>query len=157
LPEAFCQIVVRTPPPEAPTVTVGGTPDPNRHVDPHVAVCVSATTVAVGQRVALVGQAVDIGLPDWTLSARENGLGDFEQIVHVAPDGQVSLLGSARHLLFFIEAQVFLGEIVLHFEAQAPGRVEWRLGALGEVHYGYPGPATWSGGSSDLITIEITP
>jgi hypothetical protein len=157
LPAAFCQVVVRTPPPEAPTVTVGGTPDPNRRVDPHVAVCLSAATLAVGQRVALVGRAVDIGHPAWTLHARENGAGDFEPIVQVSGTGDVSLVGTARQLLFFVEAQRFLGEIILHFEAQAPGRVEWRLSASGEVHYGYPGPATWSGGASDILTLDITP
>jgi hypothetical protein len=126
-------------------------------VDPHVAVCLSTTSLAVGQRVALVGRAVDIGHPAWTLSARENGLGDFEPIVQVSGTGQVSLEGSARHLLFFVEAQRFLGEVVLHFEAQAPGRVEWRLSATGEVHYGYPGPATWSGGASEIVTLEVAP
>jgi hypothetical protein len=156
LPEAFCQVVVRTPPPEAPTASVSGTPDPNRRIDPHVAVCASATTVAVRQRVALVGRAVDIGLPAWTLSARENGLGDFEPIVEISGDGQVSLVGSARHVLGFIEAQVFLGEVVLHFVAQAPGSVEWRLSATGEIHYGYPGPATWGGGASEVVTIQVT-
>jgi hypothetical protein len=157
LPEAICQIVVRTPPPEAPTVTVGGTPNPNRRVDPHVAVCLNATSVAVGQRVALVGRAVDIGHPAWTLHARENGAGDFEPIVEISGTGQVSLVGSARHLLSFVEAQRFLGEVILHFEAQAPGSVEWRLSATGEVHYGFPGPATWSGGTSEVVTVEITP
>jgi hypothetical protein len=138
-------------------VTVSGTPDPTRRVDPHVAVCLSDTTLAIGQRVALVGRAVDIGLPIWTLSARENGAGDFEPIVQIDGTGQVSLVGSARQLLFFVEAQWFLGEVVLHFEAQAPGRVEWRLSATGEIHYGYPGPAMWGGGASEVVSVEVSP
>ncbi|MCC6191888.1 MAG: hypothetical protein IT318_22900, partial [Anaerolineales bacterium] len=107
LPEAFCQVIVRTPPPDAPTASVNGTPDPNRRVDPHVAVCLSAATVAVGQPVALVGRAVDIGVPSWTLSARENNTGDVEPIVEISGTGEVSLTGTARHLLAFIEAQNF--------------------------------------------------
>lgn len=157
LPEAFCQVIVRTPPPDAPTASVNGAPDPNRRVDPHVAVCLSATTVAVGQPVALVGQAVDIGQPSWALSARENNTGDFEPIVEISGSGQVSLTGTARHYLAFVEAQDFQGRVVLRFTAQAPGAVEWRLSALGEIHYGYPGPATWGGGASEVVAIQVMP
>jgi hypothetical protein len=154
-PEDFCQVIVRTPPPEAPTSSTNGTPNPNRRVDPHVAVCVSASELAVGERLALVGQAVDIGQPAWNLSARENGQGDFERIVEISGTGQVSLEGTSRSLLSFIEAQVFNGRVVLHFEAAAPGEVEFILSATGEVHYGYPGPATWSGGASDVMRIIV--
>ncbi len=155
LPEAFCQIIVRTPPPEAPTASVNGTPSPHLRVDPHVETCLNAPEVAVGERLALVGQAVDIGFPIWTLSARENGQGDFESIVATTFDKQVSVEGTARTLLGFVEAQIFQNQIVLHFIALAPGEVEYVLSASGEVHYGYPGPATWSGGASDVVRVVV--
>jgi hypothetical protein len=155
LPEAFCQIVVRTPAPEAPTASVNGTPSPNQRVDPHVETCLGAPEVAVGERLALVGQAVDIGFPVWTLGARENGQGDFETIVTTTFDNQVSLEGSARTLLGFVEAQIFPNQIILHFVARAPGEVEFVLSASGEIHYGYPGPAMWGGGESEVVRVVV--
>src|SRR5687767_5879840 len=50
-----CPIVVRTPPPEAPTA------EPNEHVDPHVEICAEAVEVTVGQPVVIRALAVDIG------------------------------------------------------------------------------------------------
>ena len=144
-----------TQPPEAPTASVNGTPSPHQRVDPHVATCLSAPEVAVGERLVLVGQAVDIGFSIWTLSARENGQSDFETVVATTFDKQVSVEGTAHSLLSFVEAQIFQSQIVLHFSAVAPGEVEYVLSASGEIHYGYPGPATWGGGASDAVRVVV--
>jgi hypothetical protein len=155
-PDAYCHIIVRTPAPEAPTASAGGTPLPDQQVDPHVEVCLSAPEVTVGNPVVLVAQVVDIGPPAWSLSARENGQGEFETIVEVSGTGQVTLLGTARSILSFVEAERSTLGLVLHFSAQTPGSVEWRLSATGEVHYGYPGPAMWGGGSAEVVTVHVT-
>ncbi|MCC7358301.1 MAG: hypothetical protein IT317_02420 [Anaerolineales bacterium] len=152
--DAYCLIVVRTPAPEMPTASSNGTPLP-RQVDPHVEVCLSATEVTVGQPVVLVGRAVDIGLPAWSLAARENEAGEFEPVVTIDGAGQVALVGTARSILSFVEAERSLDGVVLHFVAQANGQVEWQLSATGEVHYGYPGPAMWAGGTADVVTVYV--
>jgi hypothetical protein len=33
--------------------------------------------------------------------------------------------------------------------------VEYVLSATGEIHYGYPGPAMWGGGSSEVIRVVV--
>ncbi len=154
--DAYCRIVVRTPAPERPTASSNGTPLPDQQVDPHVEVCLSAPEVTVGNPVVLVARAVDIGQPAWLLTARENGAGEFEPIVEVSGTGQVSLVGSARTVLSFVEAERSLDGLVLHFEAASNGRVEWQLSATGEVHYGYPGPATFAGGSAEVVTVYVS-
>ena len=35
-------------------------------------------------------------------------------------------------------------------------QVEWRLSATGEIHYGYPGPAMFAGGTSEVVTVYVT-
>lgn len=155
-PDAYCLIVVRTPAPAAPTSSANGTPLPHVQVDPHVAVCLNAPEVTVGNPVVLVARAVDIGQPAWTLHAREGGTGEFEPIVEISGVGQVSLVGTARQVLGFVEAERSLDGVVLHFEALSPGQVEWRLSATGEIHYGYPGPAMFAGGTSEVVTVYVT-
>ena len=155
-PDAYCLIVTRTPPPEAPTASSFGTPLPDVRVDPHIEVCLNAPEVTIGNPVVLVGQAVDIGLPAWTLAARENDTGDFEPVVQISGDGQVTLLGEARTVLSFVEAETSLNGVVLHFQAEAEGKVEWQLSANGEIHYGYPGPATFAGAVADVVTVYVT-
>ena len=154
-PDAYCLIVVRTPAPEMPTASSNGTPLPHQQVDPHVEVCLNATEVTVGQPVVLVARAVDIGQPAWSLAARENETGEFETIVTVDGTGKVFLVGSARTVLSFVEVERSLDGVVFHFKAEQNGQVEWQLSATGEVHYGYPGPAMWSGGSAEVVTVHV--
>ena len=46
-------------------------------------------------------------------------------------------------------------QAVFVLRGRAPGVVQVRIAATGEVHYGYPGSATWSGGASDPITLTV--
>jgi hypothetical protein len=150
-----CSIVVRTPPPEAPTASVNGTPDPNHRIDPHVEICASATEARVGDIVTLRGQAVDLGLPEWTLHARENGLGDFVDAAQVSYEGELTLGEAGYTVLEAVSTAVDLNQVTLYLEAMAPGEVELTLSATGEIHYGSPGPATWGGGGSESVTLVV--
>jgi hypothetical protein len=149
-------IVVRTPPPEAPTASSSGTALP-RQVDPHVEICASAAQIRVGQTVTVIGQSVDIGLPYFTLSARDEGSGDRTQIAQVTYDNQVSGLQGGSQVLEFVAAEGSLSQVVVTLRAAAAGTTELVIGATGEIHYGYPGPATWAGGGSEPITIVVSP
>jgi hypothetical protein len=153
---APCAIVVRTPPPDAPTASAYGTALP-RQVDPHVEICASATRLRIGDTLTLRAQPVDIGLPDYVVSARDNGSADPHQIVQVSYDNHVTGTTAASQVLEFVSAQASMAELVLTLRARSAGTTELAVGASGEVHYGYPGPATWSGGGSQPITITVTP
>jgi hypothetical protein len=151
----ICPIVVRTPPPEAPTASANGTAVPGEFVDPHVEVCASATEVAVGSTVQVTAQAVDIGLPFFQVSMRPEGAADFVQLLEVTYDNQMHNLSSdpIGEAFVFSQAQGSNNEMTFELLATAPGTLEIRIGATGEVHYGYPGPATWGGGSSDVLVL----
>lgn len=45
--------------------------------------------------------------------------------------------------------------VVVTLRARAAGTVELMVNATGEVHYGYPGPATWAGGGSEKLTLTV--
>jgi hypothetical protein len=151
-----CPIVVRTPPPEAPTASVNGTASPNDFVDPHVELCAGATEIAVGSTVQITAQAVDIGLPFFQVSVRPEGAADFVQLVEVTYDNQVRNLSTdpIGEAFVFSQAQGSNSEMTLELLATAPGTLEVRIGATGEIHYGYPGPATWGGGGSEVMVLR---
>lgn len=149
----------RTPPPGAPTYG----PDPSgsgttpRTVDPHVEMCASMTTLAVGQTLSVVGQPVDLGLPIYMLRARDAGSGAFTDLVRVSYTGGIEGQdkGASRVLEFVsVEADITHAVFVLH--AAAPGVTELEINVSGEIHYGYPGPAMWGGGGSEIVTITVT-
>jgi hypothetical protein len=152
----ICPIVVRTPPPEAPTASVNGTASPNDFVDPHVEICAGNTEVAVGSTVQLTAQAVDIGLPIYQVSVRPKDAAEFLPLVEVTHDNQVRSLsaGPIGEAFVFSQAQGGLNEMTLELLATSPGTLEVRVSATGEIHYGYPGPATWGGGGSEVLVLE---
>ena len=150
-----CPIVVRTPPPEAPTASVSGTASPNDFVDPHVELCAGSLEVAVGSTVQLTAQAVDIGLAIYQVSVRPEGAAEFAPLVEVTYDNQVRNLSAdpIGEAFVFSQAQGSLNEMTLELLATAPGTLEVRVSATGEIHYGYPGPATWGGGGSEVLVL----
>lgn len=151
----ICPIVVRTPPPEAPTASVNGTAAPDVFLDPHVELCAGALEVPVGGTVQLTAQAIDIGLPFYQVSVRAQGAPEFVPLVEVTYDNQVRNLSidPIGEAFVFSQAEGGLSDMTLELLATAPGTLEVRVSATGEIHYGYPGPATWGGGGSEVLTL----
>ncbi len=154
--DAGCTIVVRTPVPEAPTASVGGTPQSDRQVDPHVELCAGNRSVRAGNPVVVLAQAVDIGLPIYQVMVRDAGAADFVPLVQVSYDNQVKILEGHSQVLAYHAVQVQGNQMVVELLAVAPGTAEIAISATGEVHYGYPGPATWAGGGSEPLAITVT-
>jgi hypothetical protein len=155
-------LATRTPAPSAPTYVpndTSATPDPSapaRRVDPHVEVCASATQLKVGEMLTVFAQPVDIGLPIYSLTARDASNVEWEPLAQVSNDNQVKPLPGASAVLAFVSAQGQMRAATFVLRARAAGSVTLVVGATGEVHYGYPGPATWAGGSSAPLVIQVT-
>ena len=152
----YCTLVVRQPPAEAPTASVNGTAQPDQRVDPHVAVCASSARPSAGQELVLVARAIDIGLPLFQLSVRDEGAPDFTPLVRQLSDS-VEIQAQASALLEYVSWRDEEYGRVIVLRAAAPGRVELQISATGEIHYGYPGPAMWGGGGSDVVAINVQP
>ena len=150
-----CPIVVRTPPPEAPTASVNGTASPNDFVDPHVEICADQLEVAVGSTVQITAQSVDIGLPFFQVSVRPEGAAEFVPLVEVTYSNEIRNLSTdpIGEAFVYTSAQGSQNGLTLELLATAPGTLEVRISATGEIHYGSPGPATWGGGGSEVLVL----
>ncbi len=147
---APCTIVVRTPPPSAPTGTLP------QQVDPHVELCASSTTAKVGETVTVVGQAVDIGFPYYQVRLRDQGAADFALLTEVTYLNQVRSRADVSPVLGLVSVEGQGDGLVVTLRARGAGHTQLVAIAEGEVHYGDPRGATWSSGVSDPITITAT-
>ena len=92
----------------------------------------------------------------WYLNRIDQGSADPLQIAQVTYDNQVKGLPGASQVLEFVAAVGSQTQVVVTLRARAAGTTEVEIGATGEIHYGYPGPATWGGGGSDRLSIHVS-
>lgn len=155
-PPACVVAATRTPPPGAPTRSPSPLGTAIGYVDPHVEICASASVIRVGETVTVLGVVVDIGLAYYQLYLQDSGAPEAAQALEVTYDGQVRSTAEASAVLDVVSTQAEMRQATFVLRGRAPGVVRVQIGARGEVHYGYPGPATWGGGGSDPITITVT-
>jgi hypothetical protein len=113
--------------------------------------------IRVGETVTVIGMQVDIGMPYFQLYIQDEGATPGDSLaLPLTYLGQVSGVTGSSAVFEVIAAQADLNEAVFVLRGRVPGAVQVWIRATGEVHYGYPGPATWSGGASDPITLTVT-
>ncbi len=152
-----CPIVAtRTPPPGAPTYVPMSPNETPGYVDPHVEICSSSARVQVGDTVTVMGEPVGIGLPYFTLHAVGPGAAPAVSLGEVTYDNEFRPSGEHSDAVELVSATGDMHEVAFELRALRPGPVNVWIAATGEVHYGYPGPATWAGGGSDTILITIS-
>jgi hypothetical protein len=152
---ASCAIqATRTPAPNAPTVVSSGAGQPERQVDPHVEICAGATRLKVGDRFVVLGMPVDVGLPIYTLSIKDSGATE-EAFVGVDYNNKLSPSRGASRVLEVEAAKGEMRLVAFLLRAREPGAAVIGISASGEIHYGYPGPATWAGGGSESLSITV--
>jgi len=145
----------RTPVPNAATSLpdLAATP---RLIDPHIEICASSTKTKVGQLVTIMGYPVDLGIPYYRLMSRSDpDAGDPIWMLEVTYENQIRYVEEDAQPLevVFAEGKPWWVEIVLR--AVRPGAAEYYIVASGEIHYGYPGPASWGGGGSEPLVITV--
>ncbi len=153
---ALCPIVAtRTPPPGAPTYVPGGPNPPRGPVDPHLEICASAATLRVGDTLTITGVPVDIGLPYYMLLVKDGDSAIYTHVSEVTYENKPRGDPLPSALFEFVSAQASMREVTFVIRATHSGTATVRISASGEIHYGYPGPATFSGGSSDPLLITV--
>lgn len=125
-------------------------------VDPHVEIQAVPTSLAVGETLTVQAQAVDIGLPYFALYVRDTPEGPPLRLVEITYDNQINPQQDISDVLQFVSGSGELNSATFTLRALAPGTVILWVNATGEIHYGYPGPATWGGGGSEPVTIIVT-
>ncbi len=150
-------LATRTPPPGAPTYVPGGPVEHSAFVDPHIEICSSTATVAAGQTVSVIGAPVDIGLAYYTLSIKDDAMPDWAAVVMVTYGDEERGLTQRGEVFTLVSAQGSMNQATFVLRARRAGSAQFRISATGEVHYGYPGPATMmGGGGSDSIGVTVT-
>jgi hypothetical protein len=111
--------------------------------------------VNVGQLVTIMGYSVDVGLPYYKLLQKDAGEETTTLLLEVTYENELKSLVEGTEPLEFVAvtAEPWWVEIVLR--AVRPGTAEYFISATGEIHWGYPGPATWAGGGSETIMITV--
>lgn len=141
-------LATRTPPPSAPTS------QPGVFVDPHLELCADRLELKVGQTVTVRVYTVDLGLPVYNLVALgKDGTGVM--MASVDYENKARLSAPPGLPLQVIEVSAEMRQAVFTLRAAAAGEAQLWISATGEVHYGYPGPATYTGVSSDRLVLTI--
>jgi hypothetical protein len=162
-------------PPAAPALEAGATPTMNTvflpevgagagstaspvegpQANPHVEIQASSLSLRVGEQVTITAIPVDIGLPYYSLLIQDEGVPEAA-LVEVTYENRITPKGGASQALELVLTEGKLDRATFVLAAKAPGTATLWVSATGEVHDGAGGPATWSGGGSDKITITVT-
>lgn len=158
LPAPRCPITAtRTPPPGAPTYVAGGPTTRTSPVDPHLELCASTATVKLGDKIEVTGIAVDIGLPYYALLVKDETVDEWVRLAELSYENRVRFMSKDTPSFEVAGFNADMQQVTFQLIARRPGRYAIRINATGEIHYGYPGPATFSGAGSDPIQVSVEP
>jgi hypothetical protein len=124
-------------------------------VDPRVEILVSKTTLQVGESVTIVGQPIDIGLPNYSLDIRDEGVQDAPPLVKVTYDNQVESFEDSSNVLSFVSAEGQTNQGTFVLQAKAEGKATVTITAEGELPTQENG-AAWTGAGSGSVVITVT-
>jgi hypothetical protein len=99
---------------------------------------------------------VDVGMAYYYLFIQDAGSADVNTEVRLE-SGSWRAISNDSKVLYVQEVTGDYDRANFYVRAIAPGTVDLWVNATGEVHFGYPGPATWAGGGSEVIRIEVIP
>ncbi len=137
----------------APEETSQPYPQPEESTDPHVEIELPVTLYKVGDTITIVGRAVDIGLPYFSIIVRDEGVQDAPPMAEVTYENKFTLLEGKSNVLELKSASATNDQITLVFLARKAGKTTVIINATGEVHQAYPGPAMWQGGSGEVVLV----
>jgi len=143
----------RMPPPAAPTYGPDSGDQPTRVVDPYVTVCADRATLAVGETLTLEVQSFDIGLPYFRMSVAAG----TERPVEIGVTTYMGPMtpGAPFTGLELLAATGTMSQAEFTLRALQPGTYSLTVLVNGEIHYGYPGPASWSAITSPTVLIQV--
>jgi hypothetical protein len=122
---------------------------------PHVRLCSSAINLRVGETFRVEGQAVQIGMPIYSLHAHENGTIGFGAGWEIREGGEIVSTSETSRVLKLISAEVDQSTASFTLQALAAGIVELHITATGEIGC-EGGPWMQAGGGSDTILVTVT-
>lgn len=152
-----CQIIVRQPPPDSPTrmPSAINTQQVGTPMDVHLAYCLSDTDIRVGEEWHIHVRAIDMGLPIYQAFITNGEAQDLLARYNPAVPSEFIYESDLDSLTLVSMTTYNQWEAVFTFIANKPDGIQISLYASGEVHFGYPGPATWTVTPYEVFTITI--
>jgi hypothetical protein len=152
--DALCPMLL-TPTPVPEKGLTSGPTEQKCDIKPHVRICSSAIKLRVGETFRLEGQAVQIGMPGYSVHAHENGTSGFGSSWEIREGGEIFSSSETSRVLKLISASIDQDTTFFTLQALAAGIVEVHITATGEIGCD-GGPWVMAGGSSDSILITVT-
>ncbi len=128
--------------------------------EPRVELSASTDTLRVGESVTLVATPIGIGLPYYSLNARDEGVQNADPMVQVTYDNQMTPGKGSSQVLEIVSATGGMGKAEFELRAKAPGLTTLTVTATGEVQLkqeGTPSGWNWSGAGSGSVVITVKP
>lgn len=132
------------------------TATPASQINPRIELNVSTRSIKVRESLNVTAQAIDLGLPIFYIRVKD-GAGDFQELAQITYDNKTRNVKDVSKILEFVSGSGGLTQANIVLRGRAAGTASIQINATGEIHYGYPGPATYGGGSSPVITIQVNP
>ncbi|HSF82038.1 MAG TPA: hypothetical protein VLA49_12430 [Anaerolineales bacterium] len=124
--------------------------------DPHVIIEVDRDNLSVGETVTIIGRPVQIGLPYYSLTARDEGVQDDLPLASVSYDNVYAQGVGASQTLEFVSVQADMTQVTFMLRARAAGVSTVTIHATGEIYMGYPGPERIVGDGSGSVVITVS-
>jgi hypothetical protein len=141
--------VTKTPGEAGPTTAAG---------EPRVDLSASTDTLRVGETVTLVARPIGIGLPNYYLNARDEGVQNADPMVQVTYDNQMTPGKGTSQVLEIVSAVGEMGKAEFVLRAKAPGLTTLTVTATGEVQLKQEGtPSVLSGAGSGTVVVTVKP
>jgi hypothetical protein len=140
------------------TATPGGAGPATSDEEARVDLSASTDTLRVGETVTLMATPVGIGLPDYSLNARDQGVQNADPMVQVTYDNQITPGKGSSQVLEFVSATGAMDKAEFVLRAKAPGLTTLTVTATGEIKLNQQGtPYIWNGAGSGSVVITVNP
>ncbi len=152
-----CEIIVRQPAPDAPTrmPSAINTQQVGTPMDVNLAYCVSDTDIRVGDEWHIHVRTIDMRLPIYLALITNGEAHEMVMRYNPAEPSDFTYESDLDSLTLSSMTTYNQWEAVFTFVANAPDVIQISLSASGEVHFGYPGPATWTVTPTETLTLTI--
>lgn len=133
----------------------GSYPAPEEVVDPYVSIEIDKTTVMVGETFSVTGRPIQIGLPNYSLIVRDEGVQDALPLAQITSDNQFFTGEGVSQVLQVVEARADMESATFTIRAIGVGSTALEISVTGEVHTNQG--ALWSGAASGAVMIQVLP
>ncbi len=123
--------------------------------DPHVILEVERTTLYQGELLTIIGRPVQIGMPYYSLTVRDEGVQDEQPLASVSFNNEIAQGSGTSQILELVSIQADMTQVTCVVRAIGMGVTTVTIIATGEIYVGSSGPETIVGDGSGSVLISV--